>query len=183
MSDPDWNWLLTRKDEVAGMSAEAATEVVDAGVTAHDPRLGAEVSDSGGTRQVLVTAGGDADAFAVVHRLVAAAPSWAGWSFIALRPGQGFDFDVDAGGMMFAAKALSFQPLSAEQAPSQLAIRLLVPNPQLPEWAEIGLQVIEAGVGEEAAARIAYLEIGKRDADADDVYALESLPGYIERHG
>ncbi len=164
------------------MSAEAASTFMQEQIAAVDARLGIEVADRDGTREVLVTAGGDAEAFGLVRALVEAAPGWPDWSFVGLRPARGFEFDVDAGGMVFAARALSFQPLSADEAPSQLAIRLLVPNPQLPEWSEIGLQILETGVGEEAAARVTYLEIGKREDDADNVYALESLPGYIERH-
>ena len=74
----------------------------------------------------------------LVRELVASAPSLPRWSFRALRPAQGFDFEVQAGPLTFSAKQLSFQALSAEQAPSQLAIRLLVPNPQLEAWTEIG---------------------------------------------
>lgn len=182
MSKSDWSWLEARLSEVQAMSAEQATEVLDEGVAALDERLGAEVTDDSGTRRVVITAGGDADLFERVHRMVEAAPSIAGWSFVALRPAQGFDFEVSAGGLVFDAKALSFQPLSPEQAPTQPAIRLLVPNPQLDEWSEMGLQIIETGIGEEAAARIGYLEIGKRDADSENVFAIESLGGWLERH-
>src|SRR5690606_31117162 len=117
--------LVTRRSEIEAMDAEAASEALSQGVAAIDERLGVEVSDVGGTRQVVVTAGGDAEAFELVHRLVAAAPAIPGWSFVALRPAQGFDFEVNAGGLTFDAKALSFQPLSPEEAPTQPAIRLL----------------------------------------------------------
>jgi hypothetical protein len=182
MSKIDWGWLQGHLPEIQAMSAEAAAEVLEHGVAAIDERLGVEVSDENGTRQVVVTAGGDAEAFELAHRVVAAAPSLPGWSFVALRPAQGFDFEVTAGSLVFDAKALSFQPLSEQEAPTQLAIRLLVPNPQLEEWSEMGLRIIETGLGEEAAARIAYLEIGHREADSENVFAIESLPGYIERH-
>lgn len=164
------------------MDAEAATEVLDERVAAIDERLEAEVSDISGTRQVIITANGDPEVFELVHRVVAAAPSIPGWSFVTLRPAQGFDFEVDAGGLVFDAKALSFQPLPPEQAPTQPAIRLLVPNPEWGEWSELGLQIIETGIGEEAAARIGYLEIGKREDDSENVFAIESLGGWLERH-
>ncbi len=182
MSKIDWGWLQGRLSEVEAMAAEAAAEVLERGVAAIDERLGAEVSDVEGTRRVVITAGGDAEAFAIAREVVAAAPSLPNWSFVALRPGQGFDFEVSAGSLVFDAKALSFQPLSAEEAPMQLAIRLLVPNPELEEWSEIGLHLIETGIGEEAAARIAYLEIDRREPDSANVFAIESLAGYVERH-
>ncbi|MEM7159406.1 MAG: hypothetical protein AAF799_41595 [Myxococcota bacterium] len=182
MSTADWSWLSGREDELRAMSPDAASEAITSALAAVDERIGAEVSDDSGTRTVVVTAGGEVEAFAVVRRVVESAPSVAGWSFVAFRPARGFEFQVDAGGMVFEAKALSFMPLRPDEAPSQPAIRLLVPNPGLEAWAEIGLQIIEAGVGEEAAARIAYLEIGARDDDSHDVYGLESLGGYLERN-
>ena len=66
--------------------------------------------------------------------------------------------------------------------PGQLAIRLLVPNPQLPEWSQIAVQILEVGLGEEAAARIGHIEIGKRGPDSENVHRLESLPDYVARH-
>ena len=41
---------------------------------------------------------------------------------------------------------------------------------------------LETGLGEELASRVAYVEIGKREDDSENVFALESLPGYVERH-
>jgi len=182
MSKIDWSFLTGRLAEIQAMGAEAATEVLEKGVSAIDERLGVEVSDGGGTRQVIVTAGGDADAFDAARRVVAAAPALSGWEFVALRPGQGFDFEVNAGELVFDAKELSFQALTSEEAPTQLAIRLLVPNPWLEEWAELGLRILETGLGEEAAASIGYIEIDRRTPDSEKVFPLESLPGWVQRH-
>jgi hypothetical protein len=182
MRKVDWSWFVERLPEVSTMGADAASEVLEQGVSAIDERLGVEVSDVEGTRRVVVTAGGDAEAFDLVRRLVAAAPAVPGWEFVALRPGQGFDFEVQVGGRVFDAKELSFQPLAPDQAPTQLAIRLLVPNPWEEEWAELGLRIIENGLGEEAAAHIGYMEIDKREPDYENVFPLESLPGWVARH-
>ena len=182
MSKVDWGWLTGRLREVQAMGAEAASEELERGVAAIDERLGVEVSDEGGIRRVIVTACGDHEAFDAARSVVAAAPSIPGWEFVALRPAKGFDFEVEAGDMVFDAKELSFQALTSEEAPTQLAIRLLVPNPWLEEWAEMGLRILETGLGEEAAARIGYIEIDKREPDSEKVFALESLPGWVERH-
>ena len=182
MSKLDWSWLLGRLSEVQAMGADAATEVLEKGVSTFDERLGAEVTDEGGTRRVVITAGGDAEAFDAAKSVVASAPSLPGWEFVALRPAQGFDFEVTAGDLVFDAKELSFQALGSEEAPTQLAIRLLVPNPWLEEWAEMGLRILETGLGEEAAALIGYIEIDKREPDSEKVFAIESLPGWVQRH-
>jgi hypothetical protein len=182
MSKVDWGWLQGRLPEVQAMGADAAAEVLERGVSAIDERLGVEVTDEGGTRRVIVTAGGDVDAFEAARRVVASAPAIPGWEFVALRPARGFDFEVNAGGLVFDAKELSFQALTSEEAPTQLAIRLLVPNPWLEEWAEMGLRILETGLGEEAAARIGYIEIDRREPDSEKVFALETLPGWVQRH-
>jgi len=182
MSEASWRWLESRAEEVQQMEAEAVAELLTEGLAKVDDRVSTEVSDRGGERQIVLTADGEADVFSAVRALVASAPTIPGVRFIALRPPQGFECEVQAGALVFEAKALSFQPLSRAEAPAQLAVRLLVPNPQLEEWAQIGWQVIETGVGEEVAARIGYLEIGTRTDDSENVFALESLGGYIERH-
>lgn len=182
MSKVDWGWLTGRLPALQAMGAKAVAEELERGLAAIDERLGVEVSDAGGTRRVVITADGDVEAFDAARRAVAAAPAIPDWEFVALRPPQGFDFEVTAGDRVFDAKELSFLPLSADEAPSQLAIRLLVPNPWVEAWAELGLQILETGLGEEAAARIAYLEIDQRDPEGPKPFALESLPGWIERH-
>ena len=182
MSKVDWGWLQGRLPEIQAMGAEAAAEELEKGVSAIDGRLGVEVTDEGGVRQVIVTAGGDAEAFDAARQVVAAAPRIPGWEFVALRPAQGFDFEVSAGDLVFDAKELSFQALTSEEAPTQLAIRLLVPNPWLEEWAEMGLRILETGLGEEAAARIGYIEIDRRTPEHEKVFPLESLPGWVQRH-
>lgn len=180
MSKADWSWLKT--DEVATAGIEEVTTTLEAGLQAVDERLGVEVSDDEGTRTVIVTAGGDADAFGLVRRLVEQAPRIPRWTFVALRPAGDFDFEIESGGRRFGVKALSFQPIEIPGTPGQLGVRLLVPNPQLEEWSETALQIIEVGLGEELAARIATIEIDERKPDAENVYPLESLPGYVARH-
>lgn len=182
MSKADWSWLNARIDRVATASVEVATEVLTQGLQEIDPRLGVEITDNSGTREVVITAGGKPEAFALVKELVQTAPSIRGWSFIALRPPKGFDFEVHLGSIVFGANRLSFQPIDADVAPGQLAIRLFVPNPNLEEWSSMALQMLEAGLGEEAAAAIGHLEVGERKPDSENVYALESLPGYVRRN-
>lgn len=182
MSKADWSWLKAQIDRVATASVHRATEVLEQGLTAIDSRLGVEITDNSGTREVVITANGTAKLFGLVKELVETAPPIRGWSFIALRRPAGFDFEVHLGTLVFGANRLSFQPIDAEVAPGQLAIRLLVPNPNYKEWVDAGLQIVEAGLGEELAARIGHLEIGKRKPDSESVFALESLPGYVKRH-
>ena len=56
-----------------------------------------------------------------------------------------------------------------------------MPNPEWERWADIAWQIVESGIGEEAAAGIASLEVGAR-GDDDHVMAIESLGNYIKRH-
>lgn len=179
MGNEDWAWLLPRRDELRARSPDAVAEILTEELAKLDERLEVEVSDDGTSRRIIISAGRQVGAFDRVRSLVASAPAIPRWAFVALRPARGFEFEFHAG-RRIDARALSFQPLRAEDG--RLSIRLLVPNPQFEGWSDIGWQVIEAGVGEEAAARLAGLEIGTREAGSDDVYPLESLGGYIERH-
>ncbi len=180
MSKADWSWLNV--DQVAMASADRARFELDKGLKAIDERLDVEITDDDGTRTVVLTANGESELFGVVHALVDAAPSIPRWRFVALRPAGDFNFEIESGGLRFGVSALTFQVIDHEVPPGHLAIRLLVPNPQLPEWSDIALQIIEVGLGEEAAARIAHIEIDKRKPDSEGVFSLESLPGYVARH-
>jgi hypothetical protein len=181
-SKADWSWLEARREVLSGLAPEAAAELLNEGLAKIDERLEAEVSDEHGTRQVVISANRQADAFDLVRRLVASAPSLPRWKFTALRPARGFEFEFEfeAGGRRIDARALGFVPKKTEG--EGLTIRLLVPNPEFEAWPAVAWQIIEAGIGEEAAARLAGVEVGTREDD-DHVLGLESLPGYVKRHG
>lgn len=178
MSTEDWAWLPPRRDELVAKSPEAAAEIITAELAKLDPKLEAEVSDDGAWRQVRICAGRQAELFDRARELAASAPAIPRWSFTALRPARGFEFEFEAG-RRIDARALSFEGRETDDG---LVIRLLVPNPEFDGWEAIGWQIIEAGIGEEAAARIAALEIGTRDDESGHVLALESLGRYVERH-
>ena len=178
MSDSPWSWLVSRKDELQAMTPAEAEAVFRAELAKLDAGLDADVSDELGERKVVVSANRDAALFDRVRELVAAAPAMPRWSFSALRPARGFEFEFHAG-RNIDARALGFVPRQTDEG---LVVRLLVPNPEFEGWADIAWQIVEAGIGEEAAARIAGLEVDARGAEDDHVLAIESLPKYVARH-
>lgn len=179
MSNSPWSWLTPRKDELSTMTPLEVEQVFDAELAKLDAGLFARVSDELGERKVVISAGRKAELFDRVRELVAAAPKLPRWSIIALEPARGFEFEFQAG-RHIDARALGFVPRKTDEG---LVIRLLVPNPEHEGWVGIAWQIVEAGIGEEAAARIAGLEIDARGSDDDHVLAIESLAGYVARHG
>ena len=169
-----WSWLRPRQAELA---AKSPTEVEQAIAAAIDDDLDVEVRDEDGERQIVISANRDASRFDRVRELVAAAPSIPRWRFVALRPARGWEFEFHTDRRV-DARALGFAPRKTDAG---LVIRLLVPNPEWERWADIAWQIVESGIGEEAAAGIASLEVGAR-GDDDHVMAIESLGNYIKRH-
>jgi len=177
MSDSNWAWFDGRRDELERMSPSAAAEAIGAEIAKLDERLAVEVADVEGRRRVIISANREAALFERVRELVASAPDLPAWDFVALRPGQGFEFEFQAG-RRIDARALSFVARKTDEG---VVIRLLVPNPEHQGWADIAWQIIEAGIGEQAAASLAGLEVGKREPD-DHARPLEALAGYLQRH-
>ena len=172
--EPLWSWLIARQDE---LSVTRPAEVADAIAAELDDDLAVEVRDDLGERRVVISANRDAARFDHVRALVAAAPRLSRWRFIALRPAQGWDFEFHTD-RRIDARALAFAPRKTDAG---LAVRLLVPNPEWAGWGDVAWQIVESGIGEEAAARIVNLEVGAR-ADDDHVMAIETLANYVKRH-
>jgi hypothetical protein len=155
-------------------------ERIASAIAGLDDRLGLEVSETDDGHEAIVTAHGDPEAFETVDEIVASAPEVPGWTFVALHPPRGFDFEVSAGGKRFEASRLTFEPLPA--ADGSLRVRLHVPDPSAPEWDELAALVIETGIGERLAARIDGIEVGERPESSENVFALEMLGAYVGRH-
>lgn len=180
MAKHEDTWLGRRREDFqTGRVAELA-ELLASGLRGIDERLGLEVDEDDGGHEAIITAGGDPEAFALVDEIVASAPAIPGWTFVALHPARGFGFEVRAGGLAFDATALTFMPLPGPDG--VLGVRLLVPNPDAPEWPELAPMVIQTGLGERVAARLDRVEVGARPDSSEHVFALEMLASYVSRH-
>lgn len=120
-------WFGRNADRLRELSPDKAAEEVAAELGRHDARLGAEVADEDGTRELIVTAFGEASLFGLVGALCRGAVR-PGWSVRSLKPARGFGFTLEIDGDEVDASNLRFEPLETPTMPETLGIRLLVPG-------------------------------------------------------
>lgn len=168
-----------------------------------DAGLGFEVSPpQRGRRDLVITAFGDTKLFSLVDALVAAAPSMANWSIVALSPAKGFDAPVDFEGVTYDPKSIWFLPLDDTKHPpdpkapwsignlfsGDFGIRFGVPGLRDGDHdgaAYAAARILEAVLGErQRAAEVQYIEIARLPDDParHGFIRLLELPAYIARH-
>jgi len=113
-----WRWFVAHQGDVAKIEKgdepiadELADELkkVDPGLTFE---IGVGTKTTSGTRELIVSADGIQSVFPAVKRLVAAAPSVDGWTFIAFRPRKSDAFEIEVGGTKISAKSITFRVVS-----------------------------------------------------------------------
>jgi Mg/Co/Ni transporter MgtE len=109
--------------------------------------------------------------------MIAAAPSIAGWQFIALKPAMGFDFVTQYEDLKLDPRTIWFLPIVNQANPGALVLRFGIPNlraEQLRQAQNGILVVLDTALGERSAAT-AFQQF--------DVVPLPAVPekaGYIE---
>src|SRR5260370_37029222 len=92
-----WRWFQEHHADFDALTDTAAPfwDVATSQLQLLDKHLRFELSGPNGTaRELIITAGGHAQAFPVAEAIVALAPHIPGWQSIALQPPQGFDFTL-----------------------------------------------------------------------------------------
>jgi len=128
-------------------------------------------------REFIVTTEGHVESFPVAEELVRLAPNIKTWTFIALKPAQGFRFTTQYEGIQFDPQKMWFLPLVNESRPADLGIRIAVP----------GLNSMDKTIAHNAALVILDTGLGERSASLDlrftevtDVPADPASEGHIE---
>ena len=176
-----WQWFESEEPELRGAGGQVVADRVEARLREVDPRIGIEVGEPGGERELIFTAWSDAEVFPAVRALMSAAPKGlAGWKLIALKPPRGFEFTIDVDGLQIDARRLWFDALASPDAPGALGIRVYVGvgvTPSDQRWAQALGLIIETGIGEDAAAQIDYIDpFGGPPADERSMPFTELLP-------
>ncbi|HEX4005644.1 MAG TPA: hypothetical protein VHX60_05690 [Acidobacteriaceae bacterium] len=143
-----------------------------------DERLWIEMSRSSDpTREFIVTAQGNAEAFDIAESLIAAAPEMPGWQMTALKPATGFDFKTESEGLLLDSREMWFLPLENPDLPHSLGLRIGVQDLEPERNADVlnaVLMMLDTGLGERTAAiAIQHVEVSSLPPNP------ESL-GYIE---
>jgi hypothetical protein len=184
-SDQFWQWMSENSGELLQADGPSVADQVEERLREIDERLGVEVSDPGEVRELIVTAWSQSAAFAAARELVAAAPKLAGWQIIALKPPRGFSFGINLDGLRIDASELQFDPLSAEENPKLLGVRVYVPSATDDEDERLARAlplILEAGIGEEAAAAIDHTDFVAGPPTDANALPIEELLRYVQWH-
>ena len=185
-----WRWLLTRIDELRTPASSLWDEVLE-GLQKIDENLRFEISDEhGGSRELIVTAEGNAGSFDAADAVVSAAPEIKGWKVVSLKPARGFQFQIDYEGLHLDPRDLWFLPLSSAEHPAAIGIRVGVPGltrRQQRATENAVLMILDTGLGERSAALdLQHVEVTRLPATPAEkgFRRLPELPAYIsERRG
>jgi hypothetical protein len=176
-----WPWFATQTGHWKTATPAAIADSLQATLQRVDSRLGVEIACDDSGHEVIVTAGGDPAAFPVAKAVVQAAPSIRGWTFLALKPPRGFEFTIGLNNAQLSASDLKFEPLESPQRPDQLGIRVYLPPP-LPDKQQANEMIwliVETGIGEEAATRIAFLDVAPLDKPHGELLPISDLAAYV----
>src|SRR5262245_6166787 len=177
-----WDWFQRNeqrfRDEDDG---EALEELADA-LSSYREGLCFEISDpEDGIRELIISAAGDRRLFAAVGELVREAPPFDHWEVAALKPPRGFAFVFETPTVHLDPRVMIFEPLSSESDPRLLGLKIYLPQRTVGDDArQAVMRVLEAGLGEQARAEIAHVEVAPLKGSPADHIPLADLPGYIE---
>ena len=158
-----WKWFEQHLERLRTLEGEALVNEVYDRLTQVDARLGIEVAskpDRDGNREFIITAYALRDAMPAAVDLAARAPHLPGFKVIGLRPAKGFTFSFknEKGGchgrdLRFVARR--------DGETTRLQLRIPAPVSELPhgQREQLGWQIINAGLGEQLAAKIDELEV------------------------
>jgi hypothetical protein len=153
-----WQWFVTYQNRSSGGSVYSdMVESITTTLQSVDRRLGIEISEpnSGGVRDMIITANQNKSLFPLVEALVEAAPQIKGWRFIALKPERGFAFRFLQDGHDLSPTDWSFMVLRDESG--RLGIRLYIPGESVELPDDILRTIVTTGIGEIRSASIVEL--------------------------
>lgn len=116
-----------------------------------------------GPRELVITAEGNLTAFPALRELCRAAPSLPGWTVVAFKQPQGFEFTTQYEDIVVAPEATWFLPLYSKQDPNLLGLRLAFSHfnsSRERQFRTASYIMLEAGLGELLVAElIAHVEV------------------------
>ena len=138
-------------------------------------------------QELIITAEGKKENFAMAEDLVKAAPEIQGWKMIALIPPRDADFEINFEGVVLKPGEMWFFPLQNEKDLSKIGIRVFINNYELIKESSFFMsalyKVLDVILGEKSFA----LDLDYVDADelpdepeSAKLSKLETLPQFIE---
>ncbi|SMP79644.1 hypothetical protein SAMN06265222_1369 [Neorhodopirellula lusitana] len=143
----------------------------------YDRRLYFLLSTNATPREFIVSADGNSAAFDSVDALVDAAPRLDDWTFISLKPPQGFAFTHSDGPISIDVSQLRFALTKSKETPPRFGVILYIPNIDFVlehQSVDTAYTILETGVGERRCTDvIARLTV---DDPPGDLTGHPSLP-------
>lgn len=151
-------------------------------------RLGFEIGgDLNADQELIITAEGNADYFEFAEALIAEAPEIPRWTFHALIPPRGIEFEINIEDVTLRAGNMWFQPMGHPGFPEVTGIRVCFPDYEAvkdTEWILPAInKMVEYILGEKVYARnMHYIDLGELpEAPAEfGMIPLSNLEKYIQ---
>ena len=190
MNDPAkfWSWFQQNERRFRNLEGAEKEELLDE-VLDHlqmfSEHLWFEIGGPEEACELIISAEGRREAFHDVRRLVATAPAMPGWTVIAFKPAQGFDFVTRYADLTFAPEATWFLPLSLEDDADALGLRVAYAHYEATNehvFRAATFLMLEAGLGELITAeRIQHVEVGPLPSSPEHsgYTLLTELPNYL----
>lgn len=150
-----------------------------------DPGLFIELSAVSDERELVITADGNPELFALADEVVAAAPRLQGWTILALKPRLGFPESVTWEGVSVNIADVVFDPITPEDS-DELVLQLFVPGiseQEVDSAHNALLRALDHALGErEFAASVQYTEVIPLNGSGDDYIPLLKLEEFLKWH-
>src|SRR5260370_7110729 len=127
-----WEWFATHNLEFSRLGTRADEPFWDLALEQLkkiDEHFWFELSrERHPAREFIVTTEGHVDSFPIAEELVRLIPNIEGWTFIALKPAQGFRCTTSYEGTRFDPRQMWFLPLENESRPDDLGVQIAIPG-------------------------------------------------------
>ena len=175
-----WAWFLAHEPEFSrlGTPNDPFWDLALKQIKKVDEHFWFDLSrDKHPAREFIVTAEGHVNSFSTAEELVRLAPKTEGWTFVALKPAQGFHFTTSYEGILFDPSQMWFVPLESTSRPGDLGIRVAVPGlggmDKTTAHSAI-LVILDTAMGERSAA------LDVQHTEVTDVPPDPASEGYME---
>lgn len=175
-------WLVVHG---ARLSTMRPSDVVDA-LYERVEQLGivVELAEGESGKTVFFCANGVGDLFQPLKEFVEHLPHIPKWTFVALKPGRGFDFINEMNGVVTDASELLFDPMTSPRHPGRLGIVLYASHvlSLSPHKEVIARNILSEGLGEEKVTAVHHIDVKSRQVAPEGALPIGDLSPYIDWH-
>jgi hypothetical protein len=184
-----WSWFLTMEKKLRHTSDMDLVDLAYEKLRRIHKDLAIEMGGHpDGPSELIISAQAQKELFPLVDKVIAQAPSVPGWKFIALKPAQGFDFEIEYEGERFDPREMWFDARGPRDAPGMLGLLIFIPGyDDADDTRAVSAlwKLLQTGIGERSFGEmIHYVEPRRLPADPEKEHyiPLVELAGFIEHY-